>query len=591
MKSIMVCFLLIQLSYLCPVSVYSQTLHATVRGQLTDSTGSVLQGVALKAIQEETLESYQASSGPEGEYTFSMLPPGIYRFEAEKEGFRKYVQSGVRLNVGQNARLNIPLEAGNPEDTVIFVYSNQGMVEPDATNAGAVVENRQIVNLPLDKRNFLQLSLLLPGAVPSAQGSPGSVRDEFSVNVNGTREDSNNFILDGVFNNDPKLNSFAINPPVDAIHEFEILTSTYDAGFGRGGGAQVNIALKSGTNRFHGTAYEFFQNASLNARNYFARSDEGKPRFQHNQYGFSLGGPIIPNRTFFFADYEGRRERKAITQLASVPTALERGGDFSQSLYMPYEQYAMDGMIPPYYMNEVGIAVANLYPLPNYEGPGGNFVSSPILRRREDRFDVRIDHSFAERSRLISRFSFSDHDLYDPFSGPAFSRVPGYGVQIARRAQNFMLGEDHTFSPALINQVRFAFNRVSFGSVQESRIDGLNQMVGIPELSDNPRDHGLSFIRVSGFSPIGDEYNNPQQSTTNVFQFTDTMNYSFRKHLFKIGFDFRALQQNAFRDVQSRGFFKLYRIDYGHQHVRSSDGTAHGYRRRAARQPSIPQIQ
>jgi hypothetical protein len=557
MKIRIFCFLFIGLIYLYPVAAHTQTLHGTVRGEVTDPADNILQGVLLKAIHEETLEIYQASSGVDGEYTFSMLPPGVYRFEAEKEGFRKYVQAGMRLNVGQNIRLNIQLETGSPNDAVIFVYANHGLVEPDATNAGAVIENRQIVHLPLDERNFLQLSLLLPGTAPSAQGSPGSVRDEFSVNVNGAREDSNNFILDGVFNNDPKLNTFAINPPVDAIHEFEILTSTYDAGFGRSGGAQVNIALKSGTNRFHGTAYEFFQNASLNARNYFARTEEDKPRFQQNQFGFSLGGPLNRNQTFFFGDYEGRRERKGITRLTSVPTALEREGDFSQSVTMPYPQYIEDNRIPSYYINEVGSAVAHLFPPPNYEGPGGNYVSSPIQRRREDRFDSRIDHSFAVKSRLISRFSFSDLDLYEPFSGPAFSSIAGYGVNIDRRAQNFMIGEDHIFSPSLINQVRFAVNRIAFGAMQEQRTTGSNQNVGIPELSDNPRDYGLSFIRVSGYSPIGDEYNNPQHSVTNVFQFTDTFHYAVRKHLFKFGFDFRALQQNAFRDVQARGFLNF----------------------------------
>ena len=199
-------------------------------------------------------------------------------------------------------------------------------------NAGAVIGNRYINNLPFDNQNFLLLSLLLPGTAPSAQGSPGSVRGEFSININGAREDSNNFILDGVFNNDPKLNSAAINPPVDAIEEFEVLTSTYDAEFGRSGGGQVNIALKSGTNRFHGTAYEYFRNASLNARNYFSNPEDGKPRHQHNQFGLSLGGPIAMDRTFFFADYEGRRIRKGITYLTNVPTEQERQGDWVRLL-------------------------------------------------------------------------------------------------------------------------------------------------------------------------------------------------------------------------------------------------------------------
>jgi len=459
-------------------------------------------------------------------------------------------------------RLDFLMDPGGPEDTVVYVYAAQKMVEPDATGLSTVFENRHIVNLPLDKRDFLKLSLLLPGAVPSAQGSPGSVRDEFSVNVNGAREDSNNFILDGVFNNDPKLNSFSVNPPVDAIYEFEVLTNSYDAGYGRNGGAQINVALKSGTNRYHGTAYEFLQNTSLNARNYFVPSDADKPRLQHNQFGFSLGGPVIRNKTFFFGDYEGRRERKGITLATNVPTALEREGDFSQSTLPapvdPFSGIPFDGgIIPSYYINKVGKAVADLFPLPNREVPGQNYISSPVKRRREDRFDVRVDHSLSEKSKLISRYSFTDYSVYDPFTGNSFSKVPGFGADIERRAQNYMIGSDHTLSPVLINQARFAFNRVSFGAFQESREGSLNQAVGIPELSKNERDHGLSFIRVSGFTPIGDEYNNPNHSVTNVFQFTDTLHYSLDRHLLKIGIEFRGLQQNAYRDVQARGFMNF----------------------------------
>ncbi|MBN2241657.1 MAG: carboxypeptidase regulatory-like domain-containing protein [Acidobacteria bacterium] len=541
--------------------LHSQTLSATVRGQVTDPKGNSLEGVRVTALHEETQSVYRTHSGAGGEYTLSTLMPGTYRVEAESGGFRNYVLTGIRLSIRQRARLNISLEPGAPDEEV-FVYARTAMLEPDATNAGAVIGNRYIHSLPFDNQNFLLLSLLLPGTAPSAQGSPGSVRGEFSVNINGSREDSNNYILDGVFNNDPKLNSAAIHPPADAIEEFEILTSTYDAGFGRSSGGQVNIALKSGTNRFHGTAYEYFRNASLNARNYFSSPDSGKPRYQHNQFGFSLGGPVVRSRTFFFTDYEGRRIRKGVTYLTNVPTEPERQGDFSQSIFpAPVDPLTREpfenGRIPGYYLNPIGSAIAGLYPLPNRGDPGLNYVSSPVLRRREDRFDIRIDHSFSDASKLVSRFSFYDYDVYEPFSGAGFARVPGFGIDIARRAQNFMIGEDHVFSPSLINQFRFAFNRIAFAAYQQRRGGSLNLSVGLPELSDNPRDFGLSFMRVLGFSPLGDEYNNPQESVTNVFQLADTLHYSVNKHLVKFGFDFRALQQNAFRDVQSRGFLNF----------------------------------
>ncbi len=550
---------------LSSAAAVSQTIGSTIRGRVSTSADIGCPDARVSAFNEDTGESRWTVSGSGGEYTLSALAPGRYRLEAETTGFRKYIGKGLSLQLGQSLRADIVLELGPPAEEII-VTAADAMVEPDAAGLGTVIEGRQITGFPLDGRNFLQLSLLLPGTEPAAQGSPGSVRGEFTVNVNGAREDSNNFILDGAYNNDPKLNTFAINPPVDAIREFEILASAYDATYGRSGGAQVNVALKSGTNAFHGTAYEFFRNAALDARNFFAHTEDAAPRYQRNQYGFSLGGPVRRNRTFFFADYEGRRVREGITQVANIPTAQERAGDFSQSLYSkPLDPYTREpfanGRIPPERMSSIGKAVAGLYPLPNRAVPGQNYVSSPVLRDRDDRFDVRFDHPLAGKSNLIARYSFSDRDLYEPFSGPGFARVPGFGTDIPRRAQNLMLGEDHTWSSTLINQVRFTFNRVAAGAVQENAESSLNRSVGLPELSSNPRDFGLSFINVSNFSPIGDEYNNPQNSVTNVFQLMDTVTSSRGKHLLRFGAEYRALQQNAFRDVQSRGFLTF--SDFG----------------------------
>jgi len=292
-------FPILFLIFLRPVIGLTQTINGTIRGQVVSSSGSVFPNVEITAYNEETSEIRRTLSGSDGEYTLSVLPPGSYQIVAEMPGLSKYVEKGINLHLGQNLRLDILFELGPPAEEIV-VTAKKGLVEPDTTSLGSVIENREIVSFPLDGRNFLQLSLLLPGTAPAAQGSPGSIRGKFTVNVNGAREDSNNFVLDGAYNNDPILNSFAINPPVDAIREFEILTSTYDATFGRSGGAQVNVALKSGTNEFHGTVYEFFRNASLDARNFFARSEDAAPRYQRNQFGFSLGGPLRKIPTFFF---------------------------------------------------------------------------------------------------------------------------------------------------------------------------------------------------------------------------------------------------------------------------------------------------
>jgi hypothetical protein len=539
---------------------FGQTHKASVRGAVTDASSTRITGVMMRLVNEETNELRSATSGEDGEFIISMLPPGPYRLEVEQTGYKRHTQRLV-LRVNQDLRLDVRLEVGNIAEEII-VTAPRTPLKKDTPSLSTVIENRQVAGLPLDGRNFLELSLLAPGAVPAAPGSAGSVRGDFAFSVNGAREDSNNFLLDGVYNVDPKLNTFGVKPPVDAVREFELMTSAYDASFGRNGGAQVNVVLKSGSNQFHGTAFEFFRNAALDARNFFAPADQPDPQYQRNQFGFSLGGPVIKDRTFIFGDYEGTRVREGITRITNVPTAQERAGDFSRSLFRapinPFTQQPFpENRIPDAFIHPVGRAIANLFPLPNRNVPFENFVSSPTSRDRNDHFDIRVDHSFSSSSELAVRYSFADRDLFEPFSGPTFAAVPGFGVDIPRRGQNLMLGETHIFSSAFVNEARVALSRVASAVNQEGQGASLNRQVGLPELSSNPRDFGLSLITISGFSRLGDEFNNPQDSVTNVFQILDNATYARNKHLVKFGFDFRAAQQNAFRDVQSRGFLNF----------------------------------
>lgn len=534
-----------------------QTHKASIRGTLTDNSRLALSNVVVGLIQTDTNERRTTTTREQGDFIIPSLPPGPYRLEIQQTGYKKYVRL-LALGVNQEIRLDISLEIGSIAEELI-VNAPQTQLRKDSSAIGTIVENSQVTRLPLDGRNFLELSLLVPGAAPAAQGSASSVRGDFAFSINGAREDSNSFLLDGVYNIDPKLNSIGVNPPVDAIREFEMLTSSYDASFGRNVGGQVNVVLKSGSNSLHGAAYEFFRNGSLDARNFFAPAGEKAPKYQRNQFGFALGGPVVRNRTFFFADYEGTRVREGSTRVTNVPTLAERRGDFSQSLFRapinPFTQQPFpQNKIPDLFISPIGRAVAALFPAPNRNVPFQNFVSSPTKRDRNDHFDARLDHSLAKSSELAVRYSFADRDLFEPFTGSGFAAVPGFGDNVPRRAQNLMISETHIFSPSLVNEARFAFSRVAAAVLQENNGTSINKQVGLPELSSNPRDFGLSFITISGFSPLGDEYNNPQQSVTNMFQVLDGASYARGKHLFKFGFDFRAVQQNAFRDVQSRGF-------------------------------------
>ncbi len=545
---------LIVLSLSLPLAVAAQTHRASLRGTVYDPNRAAIPNANVSVTSIATGEVRRTTSDGNGEYGISSLPAGVYQVEVEISSFQKHTER-IELLVNQDQRLDVTLSPSGPTVPEIdSIYNAQ--LKKDSASIGTVIENRQIVGLPLDGRNFFELSLLVPGAVPPAQGSAGSARGDFAFSVNGAREDANNFLLDGVYNIDPKLNTFGVRPSVDAIREFEMLTSTYDASFGRNPGAQVNVILNSGSNDFHGSLFEFHRNAALDARNFFAPASEPKPKYIRNQFGGAIGGPIKRNRTFFFADYEGTRSREGITRVTNVPTAEERAGNFSQSLFgvptNPFTGLPFDnGVIPEFFINPVGRAIAALYPLPNRNVPFQNFVSSPILRDDNDSFDVRVDHNLNDQADLTFRYSFGDRNLFEPFTGPSFSLIPGFGDTVKRRSQNGMVAFTLVLTPNLVNESRGAFSRVAASVRQEASV--LNSEVGLPAISPRERDLGLSFITVTGFSPLGDEGNNPQNSVTNVYQFLNNTSYVSGNHLIKFGVDLRFSQQNAFRDVESRG--------------------------------------
>jgi hypothetical protein len=564
LKSNLRTFFAILLYLLLPAVVTAQTHRAALRGTVYDSNRAAIPGAKISLRSAATGEVRTAATTGDGEYAISSLPAGVYQLKVQMTSFANHLER-IELLVNQEQRLDVTLTPAGP-DIIEIDSTNDALLKKDSPALGTVIENRQITGLPLDGRNFYELSLLVPGAVPGAPGSAGSVRGDFAFSVNGAREDANNFLLDGVYNVDPKLNTFGVRPSVEAIREFEMLTSTYDASFGRNPGAQVNVILNSGSNDFHGSAFEFHRNAALDARNFFAAASEPKPKYIRNQFGGSFGGPIVRNHTFFFADYEGTRSREGITRITNVPTALERTGDFSQSVFgvptNPFTGLAFDnGIIPDFFINPVGRAIAALYPLPNRNVPFQDFVSSPVLRDDNDSFDARVDHKLNDRADLVFRYSFGDRALFEPFTGPSLSLVPGFGDTVNRRSQNAMAALTMFFTPNLVNESRVAFNRVASSVTQEGSV--LNSQVGLPTISPRARDLGLSFITITGFSPLGDEGNNPQNSVTNVYQFLNNSSYVHGNHLIKFGADLRFSQQNAFRDVESRGrlqfspFFQL----------------------------------
>ncbi len=543
----------------------AQTSRATIRGIVVDQTGARLPGVDIKVLREDTNETRQGVSDAQGHFAFPELAAGSYSIEATLKGFSVF-RNRAELTVGQELWLEPQLTVTTTATvTTGGAESRAPLLEVNSPAMSTLIDRDQVANLPLDGRNFLELALLAPGTVPAPQGSASSVRGDFAFSTNGGREDFNNYILDGIYNVDPKLNTPAVRPPVDGIREFEVVTSTYDASFGRNAAGQVNVLTRSGANMLSGSAYEFFRGSAMAARNHFAPEDEAKPDYNRNQFGAAVGGPLAKNRTFFFLDYERTRLREGITRITNVPTAQERAGNFSQSAFAaprdPQSGQPLPGaQIPPFFINRIGAAIANLYPLPNRDTPLANYVSSPLQSDDIHQFDVKLDHNVSPALRLTGRYSLSDRGLIEPFAGTGFATIPGFGNDVSRRGQNLAAGATFA-SGRYVNDLRVGYNRVSIAVFpQDPSIT--NSSVGLPTLSSNPRDAGLSLISIAGFSPVGHEYNNPQESTATTLQIADTATAAFGAHLFKLGAEWYGVRQSAFRDVQARGFLTFVQQGY-----------------------------
>lgn len=526
-------------------------------------TGATVPAAAIRVTNLATAAERTATASADGRFSVPALPPGDYRIEISAPGHLPQTRE-LTLTVNSEVALEAPLlRSGDRQQ--IDVRDTFALLKTESATAGGAILNQQIVNLPLDGRNYFELALLLPGSLPAAQGSANSVRGNFAVSVNGAREDANGFLLDGVYNGDPKLNGVGITSPVDGIREFELAASNYDASFGRNAGAQFNVVLKSGSNALHGTVYEFFRNDSLDARNFFAPAGQPDPRYQRNQFGASLGGALVKDRTFFFADYEGRRTNQGIPRRTNVPTDLERSGDFSQSgvsyILDPFTRQPFPGSrIPANRIHPTGRNITNLYPRANTPIAGQNFIAAPIMRDNSDGGDGRIDHALSQRTTLQGRYSYSRGHLYEPYAGPSYAQIPGYGNNVPRSNHNAMAGVTHAFSPSLIAEARLGFSRTGIEVNQQNQDVDLNTQVGLPRWTANPRDNGLSLVSVLGYSPVGDEYNNPQRGVSNTYQANGMVTWIRGRATYKFGGDIRKLEQNAFRDVQSRGFLQFVGI-------------------------------
>jgi hypothetical protein len=550
--------LLFTLLFVCPLTVFPQQETATITGEVKDASGAVVPKVTITLTNVGTNISIKTETNDQGFYTVPSLRPGEYTVTAEKSGFNKTMRTRITLQVAQFARIDITLQTGQVSE-VIEVAGGAPLLETENSSRGSVIDQKKIVDLPLNGRDYNQLALLSPGVLP---GTPrlASVNFKGVLNVNGNRTFNNVFLLDGV-DNISYSNSFRgenvqlVQPSIEALQEFKIQTNAYSAEFGRSSGAVVNATIKSGTNNIRGSVYEFLRNDVLDANNFFSNAlGAPKPRRQRNQFGAAVGGPLIKNRTFWFGDYEGLREREGVPRTRVVPTAAEKAGLFSSAVVDPFaagrpefsKNAAGQWVIPESRWDPVGAKIVALIPNPtNVVNGVPIYASTPVTSTRQDQFDVRVDHQFASNINFFGRYSFVDTNTFRPAPLPGLAEGSfndAFGANL-NRSQGLALGLTWTFSPTLVGDFRFGFARGNyFTNPPNFGVDGPAQ-IGLKNVPSDPAIlGGVPKVNIQGFDAVGRHTSTPQFQTPRSWNPRATLSWNIGSHFIKFGTEFLHVQ-------------------------------------------------
>ncbi|HEX4810682.1 MAG TPA: carboxypeptidase regulatory-like domain-containing protein [Bryobacteraceae bacterium] len=538
---------------LLSIPMLAQFETAEVLGTVHDPSGALLPKAAIVLTNEETSIESKTTSDDSGNYDFFNVKPGRYTITAELAGFQTFRTTGVRVDVGARQRVDIPMAVGAITQS-IDVKGAAEVLETDSSQHGQVINTQQVVELPLNGRNYSDLALLSTNVHRSplsvlfaANGTPR----EGSFNVNGMRSTFNNFLLDGIDNNaystsNQGYSSQVVQPSPDAIAEFQVITSNFSAEYGRVGGGVINTALRSGTNEFHGTAYDFIRNTDLNAVGFtFSPAVFQKPTLQRNQFGVTIGGPIIKNKLFFFADYEGFRQLQRYLNFDSIPDSTDRVGVLPNAVYDPVNHtvYPANTQIPVTAINPFALSVLSALPAQNGSGRSNNYEALLLVKDYSDKYDAKIDYHVNDKMSAFLRFSQrKDLQYYQPdIPGPAGGNGNGYIHAIQQQAA---AGYTFSITPTSLLEARFGFDHVLAGK-EPPYLGGpsMEQLYGISGLPTTPNlTGGLNSQSISGFSQLGRQTSNPQFQ--NPTSFDPKLNYSFIKgrHDIKIGYEFEAIR-------------------------------------------------
>ena len=560
------------------VIAVSQQITGNIHGTITDPTGAVVQSAIITAKHIETGLTRTAMTDRSGSYSLVELPVGHYELEVAAKGFEKFFQEGISLDVNQTATVLVHLRVGS-ETEQVDVKANATLIQNTASSLGQTVMQREILDLPLDGRNFSQLGVLQPGVVPLTPGlldAGGPARENQAYAVDGQRPESNNFLIDGADNVSAVDGGFVLKPPIDAIDEFHIMTHNANAEFGRNTGSTTNIITRSGANSFHGALWEFLRNDAMDSSDYFTRTVQP---LKQNQFGATLGGPIKKGKTFFFGYYEGFRNRQGESVPATVPSQPERQGNFgelctniagdlfnqSSGLCMnaqnqpdPNGQLTFFGTAVPFNqmtmftpINPVAASVLPFFPSPN-SGPN-TLIPTQTKDETNNQFGVRLDHYLSASDTLNFRYMYSGGPTTDPLS-PVGANVPGFPVGEYDRAQNFVTQETHIFSPGTIGVARFSFLRNTF-LLDEHLNHESPASLGFQYAPTLPLAAGPPFIQIGGYASVGDPITGPRYTYQNTFDLSGSLSWVRGRHELKFGGGYRRDQINGLQGIASNGFF------------------------------------
>ncbi len=546
----------IALFFVFGLTASAQQETATLTGEVKDGTGAVVPRATITLTNVETNISLKTESNEQGVYFVASLKAGPYSITAEKSGFKKTVRSGITLQVNQAARADLVLQVGDVSNTIEIVEAAT-LLETESSARGSVIDQKKIVELPLNGRDYNQLALLSPGVLP---GTPrlASVNFKGVLNVNGNRTFNNVFLLDGV-DNISYSNSFRgenvqlVQPSIEALQEFKIQTNAYSAEFGRSSGAVVNATIKSGTNGIRGSAYEFLRNDVLDANNFFSNAlGAPKPKRIRNQFGAAVGGPLIKNRTFWFGDYEGLRDREGVPRVRLVPTAAEKAGLFSSAVVDPFAagrpEFSKNAqgqwVIPASRWDPVGAAIVKLIPDPSVAGTT-IYASTPVTSTRQDQFDVRIDHQFADNITFFGRYSFVDTNTFRPAPIPGLGEASfndAFGANL-NRSQGLAFGLTWTFSNTLVGDFRFGWARGNYFTYPPNfGVDGA-AAVGLKNVPNDPAIvGGVPKVNIQGFDAVGRHTSTPQFQTPRSWNPRATISWNRGMHFLKFGGEYLDVQ-------------------------------------------------